>query len=311
MKSIVLHTSAIFATVSVGGVQTTLSDSPASVTLVDRRTLNSSGALTLDDRLRRVPGFTLFRRTGSRTANPTAQGVSLRGVGASGASRAIVLKDGVTLNDPFGSWVYWGRVPAESIAEVEVVRGPASDLYGTAAVGGVVSVRTREIADAPLATFDMAYGSEWTPYGSMFASAKRHGWGGSIAAQYLKTDGYMPVAPEQRGAVDTLANVRNTAVAPVIERRIGDSRLFVSGEFYREKRANGTPLQRNDTSINNFSAGADISLRSAGELTLRSFGGTEEYNQSFSSIAVRPSDGITHTAADVSRHRTSARAGAG
>jgi len=284
-KTIVLHASSVSATVSVSGVETTLSNSPASVVVVDRRTLSTSGALTLDDRLRRVPGFSLFRRSGSRTANPTTQGVSLRGVGASGASRAIVLKDSVPLNDPFGSWVYWGRVPAESIAEVEIVRGPASDLYGTAAVGGVVSVRTREVADAPQASFDLAYGSQWTPFGSMFASDTWREWGGSIAGEYFKSDGYIPTAPEQRGAVDTLANSRRTSIVPFVERQIGESRVFFGGEFYREKRANGTPLQRNDTSINNFSAGADISLRSAGELTLRSFGGTEDYHQSFSTIA--------------------------
>jgi outer membrane receptor protein involved in Fe transport len=284
-KTIVLHASSIFAQVSVSGVETSLSDSPASVAVVGRRTLSTSGALMLDDRLRRIPGFQLFRRSGSRTANPTTQGVSLRGVGASGASRAIVLKDGVSLNDPFGSWVYWGRVPAESIAEVEIVRGPASDLYGTAAVGGVVSVKTREVADAPIASFDMAYGTEWTPFGSGFASGRWKGWSASIAAEYFKTDGYIPVAPEQRGAVDTLANVRRSSVVPFVERQIGNSRVFFAGEFYREKRANGTPLQRNDTRIDNFSVGADISLRSAGELSFRSFGGTEDYHQSFSAIS--------------------------
>lgn len=283
--TVVLHASSIFAKVNVGGVETSLSNSPVSVAHLDRRRLISSGALTLDDRLRQVPGFSLFRRAGSRTANPTTQGVSLRGVGASGASRAIVLKDGVPMNDPFGSWVYWGRVPSESIAEVEIVRGPASDVYGTAAVGGVVSVITRDIADAPLASFDAAYGSQQSPFGSMFASGRRHGWGGSMAVEYFKTDGFIPVASEQRGAVDTTANVRRTSVVPQIERRIYDTRIFFSGEFYREERANGTLLQRNDTRMNNFSAGADISLRSAGELTLRSFGGTEEYHQTFSAIA--------------------------
>ena len=56
-------------------------------------------------------GFSLFRRSGSRYANPTSQGVSLRGLGASGARRALVLVDGLPLNDPFGGWVYWARVP--------------------------------------------------------------------------------------------------------------------------------------------------------------------------------------------------------
>ena len=65
----------------------------------------------LDDQLRSVPGFSLFRRTSSRVANPTTQGVTLRGMSASGASRTLVLADGVPLNDPFGAWVYWDRVP--------------------------------------------------------------------------------------------------------------------------------------------------------------------------------------------------------
>src|SRR6185369_1655284 len=65
----------------------------------------TAGALTIDDVLRQVPGFSLFRRSGGLTTNPTAQGVSLRGVGASGASRALVLLDGVPLNSPFGGWV--------------------------------------------------------------------------------------------------------------------------------------------------------------------------------------------------------------
>ena len=49
--------------------------------------LLTSAALTLDDALKMVPGFTLFRRTSSRVSNPTAQGVTLRGLGGTGASR--------------------------------------------------------------------------------------------------------------------------------------------------------------------------------------------------------------------------------
>jgi outer membrane receptor protein involved in Fe transport len=282
----VLHPSSLSLNVTVSGTSTPLAETPASVTVMDRRRLETSGAVTLDDRLRQVPGFSLFRRTGSRTANPTAQGASLRGVGASGASRAIVLKDGVPLNDQFGSWVYWGRVPSESISEVEIARGPASDLYGTAAVGGVVSVLTREIGESPFASVDLSYGTEQTPFGSAFASGRHHDWGGSLAAEYFKTDGFIPVATEQRGPVDTLANVRRSAVVPTIERRFGSvSRLFATGEFYREVRANGTPLQSNDTRINNFVGGGEFPLEDAGEITFRAFGGWEQYHQSFSAIA--------------------------
>ncbi|HEV8231304.1 MAG TPA: TonB-dependent receptor plug domain-containing protein, partial [Thermoanaerobaculia bacterium] len=100
-----------------------LGGTAASVLVVTAGDLESSAAPTIDDVLRQVPGFALFRRSGSRTANPTSQGVSLRGTGASGASRAVVLADGVPLNDPFGGWVYWGRVPRASLERVEVLRG--------------------------------------------------------------------------------------------------------------------------------------------------------------------------------------------
>src|SRR3954468_15006851 len=124
--------------------QTRLSDTPASVVVITREAMKTTAAATTDDALRQVPGFTLFRRSGSRTANPTTQGVSLRGVGPSGASRALVLADGIPLNDPFGGWVYWDRVPREAVSEVEVLSGGASHLYGSGALGGVIDVETKK-----------------------------------------------------------------------------------------------------------------------------------------------------------------------
>ena len=82
------------------------------------------------------------RRTSSRASNPTAQGITLRGLGGTGASRSLVLADGVPLNDAFGGWVYWDKVPQVAIDRVEVVRGSGSELYGADAVGGVVQILT-------------------------------------------------------------------------------------------------------------------------------------------------------------------------
>src|SRR5687768_17877064 len=98
---------------------------PAAVTTLHREVLDVAPAATLDDALRAVPGFSLFRRSSSRVANPTTQGVTLRGLAASGASRALVLADDVPLNDPFGGWVYWNRVPSAALSEVSVARGAA------------------------------------------------------------------------------------------------------------------------------------------------------------------------------------------
>ncbi len=87
-----------------------------------------------------MPGFELFRRSSSLVANPTTEGISLRGLGSTAASRSLVVLDDVPLNDPFGGWVHWEELPELSVQSVEVVRGGASDLYGSSAIGGVISV---------------------------------------------------------------------------------------------------------------------------------------------------------------------------
>ena len=119
-------------------------DSPSSgyITSVSRETLESHPGVNLDDRLREIPGFTLFRRSSSLVAHPTTQGISLRGIGSSAAGRTLVLYDGLPLNDPFGGWVYWSRVHPDAIEAVEISRGAATSVYGDRGMGGVVSLLT-------------------------------------------------------------------------------------------------------------------------------------------------------------------------
>lgn len=272
--------------VTVTRAQTRLDETPASVVALSQTELATTAALTVDDRLRQVPGFSLFRRAGSRTANPTTQGVSLRGIGASGASRALVLADGIPLNDPFGGWIYWGRVPAESIEQIEVLRGPSGDLYGSSAIGGVISILTRKPREQPTLSVDSSYGTQQTPAVSFFTSAGISHWAGSLAGDVLHTEGFVPIAPEDRGAIDTLAGVRRWAIVPTVERRFQDlGRAFFAAEFFQERRTNGTPLQSNDTNLRIFSSGVDLDLDRAGALTLRAHVGTQRYNQSFSAIS--------------------------
>jgi outer membrane receptor protein involved in Fe transport len=284
--TITLQPAAITADVRVTRIETELGNTPASVIPVSRRDLQTSGSLTLDDRLRQVPGFTLFRRAGSSTANPTTQGVSLRGVGASGASRALVLNDGVLLNDPFGGWVYWGRVPEESIASVEIIRGPASDLYGSSAVGGVISIVDRESSAAPFADFDLAYGNERSPFVSFFGGLGSKAFRSSLGAEFYRMDGFVPTAPEARGSVDTLANVSRYSLRPRAEYRRGTTLAFAQLTLYQERRKNGSPLQNNDTRIVDITLGLDTTTKHAGTFSARLYGLTEKYHQSFSAIAV-------------------------
>src|SRR6185295_2414389 len=97
------------------------------------------------------------------------QGVSLRGIGPSGVSRTLVLVDGTPFNDPFGGWVYWTRVPIESVDRIEVVDGSSSSLYGNYAMGGVINI----VSSAPTRrTVELSaqYGNLQSPKVDVFGS---------------------------------------------------------------------------------------------------------------------------------------------
>ena len=273
-------------TITVTATRTNMdvADTPASVDVLSGDVLSSTAALMPDDSLRQVAGFTLFRRSGSRTANPTSLGVSLRGVGASGASRALVLADEVPLNDPFGSWVYWDRIPRTSVRSIEVLRGGASDLYGSAALGGVVDVLPRG-TEGPALALEASFGNEETPDFSVTVGGGRGNWYGSFSGEAFRSDGYVIVDQADRGTIDTPANLAFLNGILRVERRLSRNQsVFLQGSLFSESRDNGTPFQVNNTQVQQLVAGGDWAL-GGGQLGLRAYGGRQVFNQSFSAIS--------------------------
>ena len=268
---------------------------PSSQFAISSQQIRTSGSLVLDDILRQVPGFSLFRRSGGLFANPTAQGVSLRGMGASGASRALVLVDGIPLNDPFGGWVYWNRVPIASVQSIEVFNGGVSDLYGAGALGGIVNVETRRLSHSS-ATVEASYGTERTPNLSFHAGWLRGKWGIAAAGQALRTTGYVLVAEDQRGPVDTPAGTGDLTGSLQLSRKLGErGGLFLRASSFGESRRNGTPLQTNNTRIPAVDLGADWTSSSAGAFSLRLYGSYGIFNQNFSAVSAnRASEFLTN-----------------
>ena len=247
--------------------------------------ISASGSLVIDDLFRQVPGFSTFRRSSSLFANPTSQGVSLRGVGASATSRAAVLLDGVPLNDPFGNWVYFQRVPEAEIQSLEVWNGGASDLYGNGALGGVVNIHTRS-AQEPYGAGEISYGNLNTPYISFAAGAPIGHWTIAAAGQALRTEGYILVPPDQRGSADTNAGTADLTGTFEISHSLGEQgRFFARASGFGESRNNGTALQKNNTTIPELDLGADWSSKSFGNFSARLYGSTEIYHQTFSAVA--------------------------
>ncbi|HEX6199678.1 MAG TPA: TonB-dependent receptor, partial [Thermoanaerobaculia bacterium] len=273
--------------VTATGTEERLGETAAAVTVLTEEELATSPAVTLDETLRQVPGFTLFRRSGSRTSNPTTHGASLRGIGGSGAGRALVLADGVPLGDPFGGWVPWGLVPAAALERVEVLEGGASDLYGTAALAGVVQLLRRRPAAGGVVA-DVSAGEQGTAAGSAWAAHEGGAWAAAVAAQGFTSDGHVQVAPEDRGPVDVPAGGAHGSFEATVERLPADGRarphLWLRAGLFDEERDNGTPLQENSRRIRHGAAGADRRL-AGGTLAGRAWASEHDLHQTFSAVA--------------------------
>ncbi len=266
-------------------------ESPASTRQLEQTALRSTAAVTLDGKMRQLPGVELYRRSSSLVANPTSQGVSLRGLGSTSASRTLVTEDDQPLNDPLGGWIEWNQQPELSIRDVEVVRGGASDLYGSSAIGGVISViPVRPSTDeTELAS---SYGSEGTIDEGVLAQAAHGLWSVLGAGGVLGTDGYIQEAPAQRGPIDQPSNVhgQNALVEGdhQAERWGGPLRLFARTSAFNEWRHNGTPYQINGTRLLRYITGGDWKTQNAAMLGVRVYGADERYRQTFSSITNVP-----------------------
>lgn len=284
--SIQLEPASLAETVTVTPARTEirLSDAPASVSVLDAKDLSNAAAQTVDDLLRQVPGFSIFRRSSSVVANPTTQGVSLRGAGATGASRTLVMADGVPLNDAFGGWVYWDRVPKLAIDRVEIVRGGSSDLYGSDALSGVINVLTRP--SNRVVNAETSYGTRDTADVSFFAADKWKGFSAALTGEAYRTDGYFIIAPNLRGTADAQAASKHRALTL----RLGydftpENSLFVRGSLFDEDRLNGTVLQTNETATESLAVGGHFKTADGSNWNLTLFANQQRYHQTFSTVA--------------------------
>jgi outer membrane receptor protein involved in Fe transport len=121
-----------------------LGDTPATpaydVQTLDRNALQSAASGRIEDALAGVAGFQQFRRSDSRSANPSAQGVTLRALGGNATSRSLVLLDGVPMADPFFGFVPLSALAPERLASARITRGGGSGAFGSGAVAGTIEL---------------------------------------------------------------------------------------------------------------------------------------------------------------------------
>ena len=243
-----------------------LGDIPASVNVVTSEEIQASPALVADDVLRQVPTFSLFRRASSLVAQPTTQGVSLRGLGPSGQSRTLVMLDGIPFNDPFGGWVYWTRVPLDSVDRIEMTDGPTSSLYGNYAMGGVVNIITTRPTRSML-DVKSQYGNLGSPKLDFLAGDRWNNLGALVEGSFFKTNGFPIVAPIERGPIDNNSNVDYRNVSGKVEYAPSDRvNAFVRAGYFSENRNNGKIGELNDTRWTTVNGGVQLRMPDGSDL---------------------------------------------
>ena len=251
-----------------------ISDVPESVSVITARSIADTPAQALDDILRRSPSVDL-PSAASYQIHPTANNISMRGLGG---IRALVLLDGVPINDPFFGYMQWSRVPLELVDQVEIVRGGAATLWGNYAMGGVINIRTREPTNSGF-LLQGAGGSYGTYRANAFAS-----WIASDAARLAvsagrnHTDGFMQIAPDVRGPINvpTAFTANNAALRAGFD-LTSTLAAHATVDFFDNEQTLQTRLSKNAQRTWNYSGGLSQSFGDDAALDLTFFGSDSEF----------------------------------
>lgn len=207
----------------------------------------------IENRLRDEAGIVQFRRSDGRSAHPTSQGVTLRGLGGNASSRALVTLDGVPQADPFGGWVAWSAYDAIHLGGISITRGGGSGVDGPGALAGTIGLHST-MTDGGEAS--LAYGSRDSIDASASAGTRIGNGQIAIDGRYSRGDGFIPIAKGQRGAVDRAAPYEQGGVGLRLRFDAGDnSHIEASLRGFADRRDRGT-----DFTDSKFD-GVDASLR--------------------------------------------------
>lgn len=201
-------------------------------TVVDRLAIERSGVRDVAEALRLVPGLSV-----SRSEGPGSQtSVFVRGAEN---DYVRVLVDGVPVNDPGGA-VDFAWLPVADVDRIEVVRGPASVLYGTDAVSGVIQVFTRR-ATGRAASLGVRGGRYGTMSSQGTLSLGRPGAGVLLGASRERSDGLLPV----NNQYDRMTLTGSAHAAPDPESRVSLVVRAINDEFHYPTDGLGNADDRN------------------------------------------------------------------
>jgi len=234
-------------------------DAAYPVVTIPRERLADTASGRLEDVLCDAAGVAQFRRSDSRSAHPTSQGISLRGLGGNASSRALLLLDGVPQTDPFGGWVAFPAYLPERLASVRVVRGGGSGFAGPGALAGTIDMTSGGPDDLGQLDLSADYGSRNSVDAVGVGTARLGSGFATLAGEYARGDGFMPIVEEDRGPVDRPAPYEQASLAArAVVPLDATTELQTNVSAFTDRRDRGVDY----TDIH--SKGADASVRLVG-----------------------------------------------
>jgi vitamin B12 transporter len=164
-----------------------LSELVADVTVIGAEEIARAGAQSLAELLRRVPGVEIVMNGGPASTS----GVFLRGANS---NQTLVLIDGQRVGSSASGTAALEAIPIDVIDRIEILRGPASNLYGADAIGGVIQVFTRNGGDVFAAHASAGYGTYRTSVASGGVSGAAGAWRYALDVGHRQSDGFNAIA---------------------------------------------------------------------------------------------------------------------
>ena len=169
-----------------------------SITEIDRDQIVASASGRIEDVLENVAGFQQFRRSDSRSSNPSAQGVTLRALGGNATSRALVLLDGVPIADPFFGYIPLSSIAPETLSTIRVTRGGGSGPFGSGALAGTIELESADASTlGPLSASLLVNDREETEASAAISSELGGGFG-IISGRWDRGQGFFTTPSGQR-----------------------------------------------------------------------------------------------------------------
>ena len=224
--------------------------------VIDRNRLTNDASGRVEDVLADVAGLQQFRRSDSRSANPSAQGVTLRALGGNASSRALVLLDGVPLADPFFGYIPFNALVGDRFSGVRITRGGGAGAFGAGAVAGTIELASATRADLPLFSGSAFYGSYDSQNVTASLTPDLGGGFVSVSGKWERSDGYRTTPESQRTPADARAAFEDWS---------GGIRAVIPVDAQTEIQARGLIFRDNRTlrfqGADSSSDGQDASIR--------------------------------------------------